>query len=70
MLKRFFIICSGSDTDILENCSVGEQNKYELESYEYNRPGIVSGELIGGNLSVLFSVSGTKYDIDTLGKKR
>jgi hypothetical protein len=28
MLKQFFIICSGSDTDILDNCSVGEQNKY------------------------------------------
>ena len=28
MLKRFFIICSGADTDILEECSVGEQNKY------------------------------------------
>ncbi|OUR94571.1 hypothetical protein A9Q87_02750 [Flavobacteriales bacterium 34_180_T64] len=28
MLKRFFIICSGSDTDILDNCSIGEQNKY------------------------------------------
>tara|TARA_R110001592_G_scaffold78715_4_gene235904 strand:+ start:42 stop:1142 length:1101 start_codon:yes stop_codon:yes gene_type:complete len=28
MLKRFFIICSGSDTTILEHCSVGEQNKY------------------------------------------
>ena len=28
MLKKFFIICSGSDTDILDNCSVGEQNKY------------------------------------------
>lgn len=28
MLKQFFIICSGSDTSILENCSVGEQNKY------------------------------------------
>src|SRR5210317_2126007 len=28
MLKKFFIICSGSDTDILENCSLGEQNKY------------------------------------------
>jgi hypothetical protein len=28
MLKKFFLICSGSDTDILENCSVGEQNKY------------------------------------------
>lgn len=28
MLKQFFIICSGSDTDILGNCSKGEQNKY------------------------------------------
>ena len=28
MLKQFFIICSGSDTKILETCSVGEQNKY------------------------------------------
>ncbi len=28
MLKQFFIICSGSDTDILANCSAGEQNKY------------------------------------------
>lgn len=28
MLKKFFILCSGSDTDILDNCSIGEQNKY------------------------------------------
>ncbi len=28
MLKQFFIICSGADTDILESCSKGEQNKY------------------------------------------
>ena len=28
MLKQFFIICSGSDTNILKNCSSGEQNKY------------------------------------------
>ena len=28
MLKQFFIICSGSDIDILEQCSKGEQNKY------------------------------------------
>ncbi len=28
MLKQFFIICSGSDTKILESCSEGEQNKY------------------------------------------
>jgi NADH dehydrogenase/NADH:ubiquinone oxidoreductase subunit G len=28
MLKKFFIICSGADSQILENCSIGEQNKY------------------------------------------
>ncbi len=28
MLKQFFIICSGADTDILDECSKGEQNKY------------------------------------------
>ncbi len=28
MLKQFFILCSGADTNILDNCSNGEQNKY------------------------------------------
>ena len=28
MLKQFFIICSGADTDILKSCSTGEQNKF------------------------------------------
>ncbi|KJD31109.1 hypothetical protein PK35_16390 [Tamlana nanhaiensis] len=28
MLKKFFILCSGADTDILDTCSNGEQNKY------------------------------------------
>lgn len=28
MLQRFFIFCSGADTDILEECSAGEQTKY------------------------------------------
>ncbi|MFD1062992.1 DUF4407 domain-containing protein [Winogradskyella litorisediminis] len=28
MLKQFFILCSGADTDILKECSNGEQNKY------------------------------------------
>ncbi|MCK8479356.1 DUF4407 domain-containing protein [Psychroserpens algicola] len=28
MLKKLFIICSGADTDILDTCAIGEQNKY------------------------------------------
>ena len=28
MLRRFFILCSGADRTILEECSEGENNKY------------------------------------------
>jgi len=28
MLQRFFIFCSGADTDILDECSAGEQTKF------------------------------------------
>lgn len=28
LLQRFFIFCSGADTDILEECSAGEQTKF------------------------------------------
>ncbi|NNL07627.1 MAG: DUF4407 domain-containing protein [Croceitalea sp.] len=28
MIQRFFIFCSGADTDILQTCSKGERNKY------------------------------------------
>ena len=28
MIRRFFVLCSGADTSILNSCSNGEQNKY------------------------------------------
>lgn len=46
----------------------GFQNHYKIETHEFNREGNSQGELIGGNLSVLYSVAGTKYDIETDGK--
>ena len=52
----------------LKNVLWGENNVYEIRSHELNREGVVSGKIIGGNLSVLYSISGTKYDIDTSGK--
>lgn len=33
-----------------------------------NRPGVMQGELVGGNLSVLYSLLGSSSDIDTNGK--
>lgn len=36
--------------------------------HELDHPGMGEGELIGGNLSILYSLRGTPYDLDTRGK--
>jgi len=41
---------------------------YELPTNPNNRLGKASGQLVGGNLSILYSLRGTPYDIDTRGK--
>ena len=41
---------------------------YETESHPMNRIGEANGELVGGNLSVLYSLLGSNSDIDTTGK--
>lgn len=45
----------------------GKQN-YTLASHELNRKGIVEGVLVGGNLSILYSLLGSMSDMDTKGK--
>lgn len=42
--------------------------KYSLEPCTANVLGEASGPIVGGNLAILQSLSGTKYDIDTKGK--
>lgn len=42
--------------------------EYMESSHAFNKPGVSEGELVGGNLSVLFSLRGTFCDIDTDGK--
>ncbi len=39
-----------------------------IEENFSNKEGTAKGELIGGNLSLLYSLSGTPFDIDTKGK--
>jgi muramoyltetrapeptide carboxypeptidase len=41
---------------------------YISAGHEFNKPGIASGELTGGNLSILYGLRGTDYDIYTEGK--
>lgn len=52
----------------LKQALFGYSIEYTIINDEFNRKGKVKGELIGGNLSVLYSVAGTKYDINTKGK--
>lgn len=47
---------------------MGGLNYTTVQAHPLNRKGKASGEIVGGNLSLIYSLSGTKYDIDTAGK--
>lgn len=46
----------------------GEPLTYSILSSSYNRPGEVSGQLIGGNLAIVTSMLGSKSQLDTTDK--
>lgn len=46
----------------------GEQISYKIPSHAFNRKGKASGELVGGNLSVLYSIVGSESEVDFKGK--
>ena len=52
----------------LRKALFGEKITYKIETNILNKKGIAEGELIGGNLSILFSLSGSVSDIETKGK--
>lgn len=43
----------------------GEKNEYVVNPHELNRNGEAEGILIGGNLSILYSITGTKNGMNT-----
>lgn len=45
-----------------------EKISYEITPHPLNREGEAEGVLVGGNLSILYSLSGSKSDINTDGK--
>jgi muramoyltetrapeptide carboxypeptidase len=46
----------------------GKTPKYSLKSNQFNKMGIVEGELIGGNLALIYALMGTKYSFDFKNK--
>jgi len=57
-----------SSLESLKKAIFGKLNGYTVKPVRQNRMGEASGTLVGGNLSVLYSMRGTKFDIDTAGK--
>ncbi len=47
---------------------MGKELCYPLPSHDLNREGNANGLLVGGNLSMLYSLCGSASDIDTAGK--
>ena len=54
--------------DTLRQALLGENMTYTVPANPRNRPGEVSGILIGGNLKILETLAGTPSDIDTRNK--
>lgn len=70
-MPRFFFDEAGNPNENLNSLMQllsGKKVKYSIKTEKAGKPGKVSGELIGGNLSIITSLQGTKYEIDTAGK--
>lgn len=59
---------SAEATESLRKALFAENISYETLPHPLNRPGESEGELIGGNLSLLYALSGSVSDIDTENK--
>ena len=54
--------------DTLRKALFGERISYTIPSKNYDVKGTASGELVGGNISILYSLLGSKSAIDTKDK--
>jgi muramoyltetrapeptide carboxypeptidase len=59
---------SNEANETLRKVLFGEKLSYEIEFHPLNRKGNATGELVGGNLSLLYALTGSDSDIDPNGK--
>lgn len=66
MAKHITLEADGLEN--LINMLFGKSVQLEATANEYNKQGVEEGELVGGNLSVLYGLRGTPFDLDYTGK--
>ncbi len=54
--------------ETLKNTLLGTHIQYTFPKSDLSREGIAEGRLVGGNLSILYSLMGSRSEIDTAGK--
>ena len=54
--------------ETLRKTLFGEKNYIKIDTNNYNVLGKAEGEIVGGNLSILYSLMGSNSDLDTNGK--
>jgi muramoyltetrapeptide carboxypeptidase len=52
---------------LMELISTGK-SQFDIKAHELNRNGSCTGELVGGNLSLIYSLQGTPWQLETRGK--
>lgn len=57
-----------SSVNTFKKALFGESLSYTLKGSELNKPGRISGQLVGGNLTLLHTMLGSDTSIDTSGK--
>ncbi|MGN7756003.1 S66 peptidase family protein [Chryseobacterium sp. 22532] len=50
--------------DLVFNILKGKRPEYTLKSHKFNKAGNIEGELVGGNLALIYALLGTKYSFD------
>jgi len=50
--------------DLIFDILKGKNSKYSLKSNQFNKKGNIEGELIGGNLALIYALLGTKYSFN------
>ncbi|MBD2713944.1 LD-carboxypeptidase [Microvirga sp. STR05] len=69
VMPLLFNQAGGEDSlETLRRALFGENILYAVPAHPLNRPGMAAGELVGGNLSLLQTLTGTQSDVSTAGR--
>ena len=68
MTQSFSLDEDAESVDNLISLLFGKSKSFEIGAHKKNRFGSAKAEIVGGNLSIIYSMQSTKYEIDTKDK--